>query len=471
MALLLSRFTERRVPQPVLLVSAVMIVLSFLAAFGAIALSGTKTGAVLALGTVLGPLAVYASLVAPLVFPFSLFVLLVPFDNLLAVSTAGTITKLVAAVSALAIALWLIRTRKAVAPGRAFVVWLVLILWMVASLAWAMDPQYAALRVVTPLLLFGLYAVLSLYPVDRRTFGLIVTCTILGAAVAGLYGAFVFAHGNDIRGGQRLFLASEDSSTFIDPNHFSAALLVPFCLGIVAFAHSRELLAKIFYGACIACMGLGLAVAGSRGGTLGLLLAMIYLLIYSRKRISIAFVGLAGIAIGLVFHGNVIFRFGNAASSGGAGRADIWKVGVEAFRSHWFMGAGWGNFPLAFDQAYLRVSQTYYTRWHRDSHNIFVGFAVELGVIGLVMLISAWWTQFRALRTIGDEDSLHPVRRALEAGMIGLFVCSFFLDTMGVKYVWLTFILIALARNASRIPLGGLGEIHVPAVLSPRSVR
>lgn len=469
MALQLSRFTERRVPQPVLLVTAIMVVLSLLAAFGAIALSGTKTGAVLALGTVLGPLAVYSSLVAPLVFPFSLFTLLVPFDNLLSISAAGTVTKLIAAVSALAVGLWLIRTRKAVAPDRAFLGWLTLVLWMVASLAWAMDPQFASIRVVTPLLLFGLYAVLSFYPADRKTLALLVMTTIVGAAIAGGYGSYVFAHGNDIRGGQRLFLANEDS--FIDPNHFSAALLVPFCLGIVSFTHAREILPKIFYGACIALMGLGLAVAGSRGGTLGLLVAFIFLLIYSRKRVAIAVTGLAGIAVGLIFHGNVIMRFGNAASSGGAGRTEIWKVGIEAFRAHWFVGAGWGNFPLAFDQAYLRVSESYYTHWHRDSHNIFVGFSVELGVIGLIMLLVAWWLQFRTLRGVTQDDPIFPIRRALEAGMLGLFVCSFFLDTMGVKYVWLTFILIALARNASRVPSGGLGEIHVPTVLSSRTQR
>ena len=86
--------------------------------------------------------------------------------------------------------------------------------------------------------------------------------------------------------------------------------------------------------------------------------------------------------------------------------------------------------------------------WHRAPHNLLVGTGVELGIIGLVLLLAAWGCQFNMLRKILPNEPEYPMRVALEATVIGTFIAALFLDVMIFKYVWLTFMLMALVRNA-----------------------
>lgn len=448
MAVLARSLPTRTLMKPTSIVAVVIGFLSVCAAVGAIMLSGTKTGVVLALLATLGPIVLYGVLAVPLVFPFALFVLLVPFDNLLALSSVGTLTKLVAIACGAAFILWLLRTRRYVLPTRAVAVWGGFMLLQIVSLVWAIDPALSLQRLATPLELYTLYAAASFMPVNERVLRTLIVAAIGGAVIAGLYGAYVFHSGVDVSNNGRLFLANDE--TLIDPNHFAAALIAPFALALSALASTRSRVIGTLAAVAVACIALGIAVAGSRGGILAVAVAFLYLCIRSRRRLAICAIGVAGLALALAMHGSALSRFSNATSSGGAGRFDIWKVGLTAFSSHWMIGAGFGNFPIAFDRAFLSVSEGYYTHWHRVSHNILVGTAVELGVIGLVVLLIAWWFQLRTADTIAPTHPLYWMRTGLEAGVCGLFFAGLFLDILTQKYLWLAFILLALVRNATR---------------------
>ncbi|MBV8117432.1 MAG: O-antigen ligase family protein [Candidatus Eremiobacteraeota bacterium] len=468
MATSFSGIAPRRVA-PTTIATLCIALLALAAAVGAIMLAGTKTGFALAMLAVLGPITAYAALTAPLVFPFALFVLLVPFDNLLGFSSAGTVTKLVAVASGLALVLYLVRTRRIAVPDRSILWWGGLALWVVASLLWAIDPEYGASRVATLLELMALFGAVSLMPVDRRALGWIVAAVIVSGVLAGGYGAYIFHSGIDVSKNGRLFLANDE--TLIDPNQFAAALILPLTLALMAAVSVRRLSVRIALLGALLVLGGGIAVAGSRGAFLAIIAAFIYLIVRSRKRIALAAVAIGGVGIALAMYSNVLTRFSNAASTGGAGRTDIWKVGIAAFKEHPLFGYGFGNFPYAFDQAFLLVSQNYYTRWHRAAHDILVSTAVELGIVGVVLLLAAWWKQFRSLRVIVPADPLYSMRLAIEAAFIGLFFASLFLDTLTTKYFWLLFMLAALARTAALRAKGEPVEGHVSSVLQARSER
>lgn len=454
---------------PTTIAAICIVILALAAAVGAIMLAGTKTGFALAMLAVLGPVAAYAALTAPLVFPFALFVLLVPFDNLLGFSSAGTVTKLVAIASGMALVLYLVRTRRIVVPDRSILWWGALMLWVIASLLWAIDPKVGALRAATLLELMTLFAAVSFMPIDRRALGWVVAAVIASGVLAGGYGAYIFHSGIDVSKNGRLFLSNDE--TLIDPNQFAAALILPLTLALMATVSVRRMSVRIVLLAALLVLGGGVAIAGSRGAFIALVVAFIYLVVRSRKRFALAAVGLGGVGIALAMYSNVLTRFSNATSTGGAGRADIWKVGLAAFREHPLFGYGYGNFPYAFDQAFLLVSQSYYTRWHRAAHNIIISTAVELGIIGVVLLLTACWKQFRSLRIIQPNDSLYSLRLAIEAAFIGVFVASLFLDTLTNKYFWLLLMLAALTRTAALGAKGEPGEGNVPTVLQTRSKR
>lgn len=425
----------------------IIAILAVAAAVGAIMLAGTKTGFALAMLAVAGPVCAYLALTKPIIFPFTIFILLVPFDNLLGFSSFGTVTKLVAIASGGALAIWLLRTHRVVWPDRSIRWWGLFALWAVCSMLWAIDPQYGLTRLTTLFELMGLFAVASLMPVERRNLGFIIAAVIAGGVLAGAYGAYIFHSGVDVSKNGRLFLSND--ATIIDPNHFAAALILPLCLTLMAAVSVRGWLPRIGLLAALLVLGGGIAVASSRGSFLAITFAFVYLLIRSRQRIAIGAVALCGVGVALAIYSNVLSRFSNALSTGGAGREDIWRVGIAAFKEHPLIGWGFGNFQYAFDRAFTLVSEHYYTHWHRDAHNIVIATSVELGVVGLALLVAAWWRQGRSLRIIPPTHELYSMRLAIEAALIGMFVASIFLDTLAMKYFWLIFIVTALTRNAA----------------------
>jgi O-antigen ligase len=435
------------------LTMAIVIPLALGAAWGAIALEGTKTGVALAMLAVLGPIAAYAGLTSPLIFPFCLFVVLVPFDNLLLVSSFSTLTKLLAILSGAAILLWLVRGKRYITPDKAVLPWMGFTLLAVTSLIWAIDPTKSLDAVGSIVELFGLYVALSFMPVDMRTLGVVTAAVLLGGAIASLYGIYLFnfhSGGVDVLDSRlraQMFAQSGDQN-YIDPNHFAAALLLPFSIALMAVVESRSMAVRLVCLCFLVVFAAGIAIAGSRGALVAIVAMLLYLLWRSRNRLVVAGVALAGLGVALASYGHILQRFNEPGTSTGSGRLEIWKVGLTAFRNSPIVGQGFGSFPFAYDRAYMTVSLDRNVFWHRAPHNNLLWVAVELGIVGLAIFLYAWWAQFRAVRWIAVDHPLYSLRLALEGGMIALFVASLFLGTVTYKYLWLVFIMIMLARNA-----------------------
>ena len=388
----------------------------------------------------------------PILFPFAAYVALVPFDNLLSISSFGTLTKLLAIVSAMAMLLWMLRHKTMVAPLGAWKIWALLLLWMAASSMWAFDANTALTTLLSYVTLFLLFMVVAIFPISREDFRLVLIATIGGALAAALYGAYLF-HGNQDVEYSRLFLKS--GNFLIDPNHFAAALLLPLALALVEALRTPRLLPKVALLATCAAFIAGILVSGSRGSLVALAFIFGYIFLRSRYRIQLAVIAVIAVLGSFAFDPTVWLRFGNAADTGGAGRVSIWLVGVEAFKHLWLSGAGLGNFQIAYDQYFLHVFQSYFADWHRESHNLIIGTSVELGVVGIALMLAWWFGMFRSLRTIAPGDQFYDLRVALEGAILGLFVAAMFVDVMPYKYPWLAFGLVALAHNVIRLRMLG----------------
>ncbi len=433
------------------LLAAIGTALVLLAALAAMAsVGGTKLGLVLAVALVVSPLGLYFFFTRPIIFPFGLFVLLLPFDNVMAVSSYGTITKLLGGLSALAVALHALRTRQFISPPRAAVIWLALLVWAAATIYWAIDPNMAASKYPTYAMVIGLYFILASVKVSASDFGSILKAVLLGGVLAAAYGAYYY-HLNppsDLMGtGQRLMIQVGDD--FIDPNHFANALALPTAIAIgLALRTSRSMKKALYFG----CVGLLLAAyffASSRGAFLGLGAIFIYFFIRSRHRAQMfAIVGIA-LAAGLLLNTSIWDRFGTAFTSQGAGRFPLWSVGFAAFKHHWLVGAGIGNFESAYDAQYLNIFQAYAAKWARPAHNLLLQSGVEFGLVGLVLVLWGWGSQLLMLRPIGPAHRLYDLRIALEAACIGLFVGAMSVDMLWYKYLWEAFIMMALLRSVA----------------------
>lgn len=422
---------------------------SLIAAYASVQLSGTKTGVALSLLVTLGPAVLYAALTVPLVFPFGLYAILTPFDSLLSMPEFGTLTRLLGLASGAALLFYMLRTRRFGEADRNLALWLVLYLWTGASVFWAIDVQSALALLPTAIQLFALYVVVAMFRIDLRGLRTSVGAVAIGGIGAAIYGIYLYKTGAAALQ-NRLWLRSDTGA--LNPDHFAAALLLPICLVLIAALWSRRAVVRGAALISLLVMFYALFLTGSRGGMLGLAAVLVYLFIRDPHRWQIAGTSALVAVLGLAATGgSVASRWALAAQNGGAGRVSIWQVGWIAFKENWLFGAGYGNFPFAYDRAFMQTFQSFYANWHRASHNIILGTAVELGIIGLALLLLAWYGQFKLLAPIEPTDTRYPLRLALESALIGLFVCGLFADIMIEKYLWLAFMLVALARNAAPV--------------------
>lgn len=433
--------------------AAIVAFLGLVASYAGVQLAGTKTGAAVALGAVFGPVLLGLSLFAPLIFPFGAYALLTPFDALLVISSASTVTKLLGALSAGAVAFYILRTKRFADPDPSVATWLVYTLWLTSSVFWAIDSNRSLELLSTALLLFGLYAIVSFVRIDSKTLDNVSRFVMAGGTAAGMYALYLYHTGAAIKE-QRLWLVTDNGMNW-NPDHLSNSLLLPLAIAIMTAVFGRSIWLRLIALICTCIMLATLVLTGARGPELGLIVLVAYLIWREPKRAKLAWpVAIVLGAAAALSAGTLADRWAIALSSGGAGRTDIWHVGWAAFKHDWLFGAGFNNFALAYDRAMMSVFQPQYIGWNRASHNIIVGNSVELGIIGLALLLLGWFMQFRALRSIGRDDPRYRMRILLEGSILALFVAGLFADVMLTKYLWLAFMMVSLARNAApaRVP-------------------
>jgi O-antigen ligase len=408
----------------------------------------------IALACALGllPFAAYATVVRPMVFPYALYVLLIPFDNLLNFSGSGTLTKLLGMISGFALLFWCVRIRRIVDPPKALLLLGALLLWMTLSVTWSQDPL-ASFNGLQPY--FGLallYCALAITPLQVREFRVLMFIVVVSGVVSAAYGAHVFYQNPATANSLLHRLVVQVGNTFIDPNQFADALLFPLAALVIFGLRTQWLTLKFASMAGVILMVSAIALSGSREAIVALGVIIVYYLWRTRYRLQL----LALIAIGVVGAmaqpSSVWARFNDALSSGGAGRTSIWSVGWIAFKHNWLKGYGIASFPTAYDRFYLGVYQSYTNGWTSPAHNVILHYAVELGIVGLLLLLGFWFAQFSALRVIGPSHPLYDYRVLLEGALLGLFVTAMFIDLFTYKYAWLIFAMAAQLRSLATAP-------------------
>jgi len=412
--------------------------------------SGSKLGPIAAGVVAVLPFLAYFSLTRPFVLPYAVYAMLIPFDNVLAVSSGATLTKFIGTFSAGAILLWTIGRRKFTPPSVTLWIGALLMLWMSASLLWALDLKISLNVLPTYLGLFVLYIVLSITPIERRDFVIILSAMVIGSLAAAAYGVAVF-HGQSAAEAHKLTdhlgrLIVQVGDNTIDPNAYSDAIILPFTVLLAAGLRSPYGTVKLGTFAGIGLMLTAIYVSASRGAIIAISTAVLYLIIRSRYRLQI----LAGAALPAIVafstSSYMIDRFTSAEQTGGAGRVGIWTVGLEAFKQHWLTGAGIGNYRAVYDSVYIHVYQAYTGGWDRPAHNLLVQMSAELGVVGLALVLLFWVSNLFMMRHIKTDNEWYDLRIAFEAALIGLFVASLSVDLIWVKYTWLLFSSVAQLR-------------------------
>lgn len=415
---------------------------------------GILTGALVAYGGWICAV-VLVSIVLILRWPVQVTVgalaLLVPFDDLTAVGAAAngpSLTRYVGAVVILVLLSLGLVSRRLSFPSRTAIWWSLFVFWSALSLAWALAPEGVWQRLPTALSLLLLYLVASSFRFTSKELSVVAFMTVLSGCAAALLASSDFFRGSYFTGTTRSSVMMGQRAT--DPNVFAACLLLPVSLSIGALvkAHRRSVQAGLLLA--IVLLGLAQLLTMSRGGLLALL-TIVSVYVYRLKANRRLLLAAGGVALLLLCMPHSFFERLSVADRG-AGRLDIWIAGLQLVSKHGFVGAGLGNFATAYNS--VAGSAPIFQGFNRVSHSIYLGTVVELGIVGLILLILA----LRAQLQDASRHSLVPYY----AASWGMIVMGLTLDVVWEKNSWWCWILTSMAvrAQANNVPDMGILPSH-----------
>jgi exopolysaccharide production protein ExoQ len=425
-------------------------------------------------GLAVAPALLVLALKRSYLFPYGLYVVLVPFDNMLKISGSGTLTKMLGIASAFFIAVYAFRRKGLNQPPLALYFWIAYFAWTLVSIMWSGDMSEAMLDIQQTFSLVALLAVLSVAPVEERDVRAICACIVFGGIAASLYGMYLLHDAPQIAGDNGRLMINV-ANRAIDPNHFANSLLAPLAISAVALLNARKPSRLFFSAVALLVIIAGIIMSLSREALIATVVLGAVLLWFSRRRIVGMILGLTvGVPVlaGLVLlFPQIGVRMGEAFSTGGAGRTSIWQVGWLAWQQRPFFGWGAGGALDAYDRNYLAVFQFYNAGWGRPPHNTPLHALIELGIVGGLLMAAAYFTTFRPLRRIPRGHRLYDLRVAFTAALVALGVCSLFIDLANYKYVWIIYATIAQIGVLARLRSSDTAPAaYVPAAVQ-RPVR
>ncbi len=411
----------------------------------------TNTGLLVAALAPLLAAYVFACFRNPLLYALPPYAMLIPFSDLFSIAPGpfGSVSSLLGLLLGAALLVQLITTRRASSHiPLAVPVWLGFLALSGLSIYWSIAPRDTAQDVAVLASQVFLFVAIVLTRFDRVTLRRFGTALLLGGILAVSYGLFhvLFLGGLPVaegRGGSPRF-----GDDLLGANNQAAALLLP-----LAIAASRVLAEKGRSRLLHALAGLvllaGIIMTGSRGGLLATIVVLATVLWLGAAKVAVK----AALGVGAVLLLAVTFivqpgGFGErqVEREGSSGRADIWAVGVHACRIYCLEGAGWGGFPIVYEQELTSVSEARIQ--HRGStfepHNIFLLAVVEVGVLGLVLAVLGLGLALRSAWRLPTSMRAPPV-----AAILGTLVSSFFLSNLGYKFFWAVLTYVAVSETVA----------------------
>jgi len=277
------------------------------------------------------------------------------------------------------------------------------------------------------------------------------------------------------------------------------AMMIPFCF-FSLFVETGWL--KRLFLASAAVVGILATVVGfSRGGFLGLAAIFVYCVMKSPKKFFGVTIGLI-LAVGVVQYTSdeywqEIHTITDTHEATADMRLELWATAYRMFLDNPILGVGPGNFLWRVAE-YQTEEQ--YAKFGRSldgsvvTHSLYFELIAELGLTGALLIGLILYQSYQDLRFVeketktqlallalkarggttranflrGDWILILTYRRAIMASSIGSLVCSVFLSTLYMSYVWLVCSMAVALRG---IVSEELGQVEHPTVEGVRRER
>lgn len=231
-----------------------------------------------------------------------------------------------------------------------------------------------------------------------------------------------------------------------DPNHDAMALVgaLPILLYLTVGQGQRAVLRVVAALAAAAAIA-GIVATHSRGGSIGLAVAVVAFALFSRRKALATVAVLIGLSGVLLFAPSSFWKRNETATMGAEdlsieGRFEAWQVAFRILRERPVLGVGAGAFLASWSQ-YAPIDSDRLFGYRYVAHNLFLEVLGQEGLVGLFgmcgFILIALWSAWRARNgTLGGEA------RAVLASLIGYLVCQMF---SGYSNSWYLFALCGFA--------------------------
>jgi O-antigen ligase len=331
-----------------------------------------------------------------------------------------------------------------------------------ASISWSVHPEVTRTTALELLKLTAIYLTIINVITTGRRLAVMCGAMVLASIVTSIGVIDWHRDGVDLVEGFR----ARWVGVYADPNHMAmdVGLIVPLAVAFLARKGSHWL----FRAACGLAAGLAVAaivLSHSRGGFIGLSVAMGLWAIREKRRLQAIVVG-AVLALGLVVfapesfwkRNETVASFQEDASA--MGRVYAWQVASRISLDKPLLGVGAGSFRYAWPLYAPPEARRAYV-----AHNIFLDVIGELGFVGLFFfLVFAGGAAGGAFEASRDEQ-MGWLARALGAAMAGYLVCDLFSGYILSAHLYVLFGLAASAHRIARARAQGAGAVQrMPAM-------
>jgi len=231
-----------------------------------------------------------------------------------------------------------------------------------------------------------------------------------------------------------------------DNNYFSTTAALCLAFAFLMAVNSKKRWERLCYGACLALSLVGVTLCESRGGTLAMGTAFLYLVARSKRRVrNLILVGVMVVPLMIFFPSSPLHRFLHPLSGDEASveyHIGAWKAGLRMIEAHPLLGVGLGNFkPM------MHLYAPPGTKWSTIGHNTFLEVAAELGLPALGIFVGILVFTYRSLGGVGRRARIAGDRKmylatlGLQAGFVGYLVGACFISAEYAKLFWLVIFL------------------------------
>ncbi|ADO72832.1 O-antigen ligase family protein [Stigmatella aurantiaca] len=314
-----------------------------------------------------------------------------------------------------------------------------------ASVAWSVHPELTRFTGIELLKLTAIYLTIINVITSGRRLAMMCGAMVLGSIVTSIGVIDWYRTGVDMVEGYR----SRWVGVYADPNHMAMnmAMVVPLAVAFLARKESGWLM-RVACALAAVLSVMAIVLSHSRGGFIGLSVAMGVWAIREKRRIQALVVG-ALLALGLVLfapksfwqRNETVASFHEDASA--MGRVYAWQVASRISLDKPLLGVGAGGFRYAWPLYAPPEARRAYV-----AHNIFLDVIGELGFLGLTLFLVFAGGATGGAFAASKDSQMGWLARALAASMAGYLVCDLFSGYILSAHLYVLF---GLAASAHRI--------------------